>query len=308
MATLELVGLLSGNSDWQCKHIARNIVLDCNLNPPGFDHPDLITCGKRFESEQTGKLDSFIKPKIGIMNYYAKSNEIGYLRRLLETIALDAKKDGSFTTTPSDDKYEDFTVVTYLSCRDFAEYWLYPKRKMDEDDVKKEVEGFFEKASPGDFGKDWQRKYFEGLERGYYLMGEDRVVWVTKGNESSPHRKDELSSLSPSDKAAKVVRLMGLEGYETDVILKQKVGLIALTYKIPMKSLYIPNIIDARFGPYFFPGYVNEEHGRVASLNSSSESPYERDAGNSDVLEWVHRSFPLKDIGYEIGVDLVGYF
>ncbi|MBF0566993.1 MAG: hypothetical protein HQK89_17345 [Nitrospirae bacterium] len=96
--------------------------------------------------------------------------------------------------------------------------------------------------------------------------------------------------------------------YDNDKDRKTHVGIMALTYEISYKTLFIPNILAASFSPYFFPGYSSCQHGCVASLDEDYSPPYERCEENSAVREWVHDNLAIGDLISEPLVELVGYF
>ncbi|MBF0566994.1 MAG: hypothetical protein HQK89_17350 [Nitrospirae bacterium] len=192
-------------------------MLDCNLNPPGFDHPDLSTCGKRFKD--VDKLDEFIKKECDMaeLSSYVKESKIRDLRRLLEHIARAARSELGFGSEVSGGDDKVFKVVRYVSCKVFADHFISSNRGTNStsgyDEVMETIDDFIKGLHDRyDDHKTYDDKslnpdFLTGLKKSTLLALEGSVVWVTGGSQKAPHKWPYVLSLDESERAAEVVRL-----------------------------------------------------------------------------------------------------
>ena len=67
---------------------------------------------------------------------------------------------------------------------------------------------------------------------------------------------------------------MGLAGYDGAEDRRDKVGLVAATYSLDPRDLEVPTVLHGFDNPCFFPGFQQEDQGRVASLDEESRAPW----------------------------------
>ncbi len=294
--------------EWRLRHLARNLVLDCHgLDQPV--HPDLETCGRRLDEEAERRLDELageLAPRLAEIEARNASWDDTWsaIRRALE-VAGQRFRDRS--PSPPAASGRQSQLVRYLDCRAVYEHWLYPGPGLDPGathprEIRRGIEAIFRRAD--------DRVAADSLApaasaASIMLTAPGRVVWVT-ADDPAPHRRPALADLEPPDRALAIFRLIALPGYDGVEDRREKVGLIAATYTFDARGLRVPTVLQALDNPYFFPGYRLDDHGRVASLDDDSRCPWQRDASNSTIVEWVHENASLLTAQPEL--ELVGYF
>ncbi len=312
MAGSELESLIGSwwrRPEWQLRHVARNLLLDC----PGIDqpeHPDLETCGCRLDADAERRLDELaadLAPKLAEIEDRSASWADAWIdiQRQLQTAGRRFRRRSPASSLGDDPRLR---MVRYVDCRGVYEHWLYPGPVAGDPggahaiEVRRAIEAVLRR---GRRHVDWSSMAPTATAGSILLTAPGRVVWVT-ADDPAPHERPDLAGMTLGERALATLRLAGLPGYDGIEDRREKVGLVAATYAFDPRDLRVPTVLHALDSPYFFPGYRREDHGRVASLGEDFGSPWRRDSANSTVVEWVHENASLVTVQPEL--ELVGFF
>lgn len=307
-ATSEIRALVASwwtRPEWELRHLARNLVLDCpSLDDPG--HPDLPTSGNRLDADAERQLDEAagrLGPRLADIESRSTSwveTWSGFGRELQKEGRRLCRSCGAAPATDPRGR-----LVRYVDCRAVYQHWLSPASpgtEPDLDEIRRGIEFVLE--HPRRF-REWSSMGPTINAASLFLSPPGRIAWLTPDT-PAPHQRPELATLAEVEKAVAVVRLMGLPGYHGEEDRREKVGLVAATCELDPRALLVPTVLHALENPYFFPGYQREAHGRVASLDDEYRSPWQRDDASSTVTEWIHENVSLAKAVPDL--ELVGFF
>lgn len=300
LETGNLVALLASwwsHSQWQVRHLARNVRLECpGLTSPA--HPNCGDCGGRLSPEAVSHLNQLAQKMMDRL-LFEEGTEHSWdeiweeVREDLAEIGATARKRlfGAPPLKPLSSAVRQIKVIRYVACRTVYRYWLGESPDAGPKRIQEVCSELVRRS---------------GLVAQLNLLTKDgSMVWVTEGSQP-PHRQPEINTLEQAERAERVARLMGLSGYDQPEDRRENVGLMAVSYDIAWANLRPPTVFDALDNPYFFPGYRDKDHGCVASLNTDFSSPWERTEKNSKIPEWVHENEPVP--GVKPKIEVVGFF
>ncbi len=304
----DLEGLVAAwwrRDEWQLRHLARNLVLDCpSLSGPA--HPDLGTCGDRLATAAEAGLNAIAARTARRLR--EEERRSSSWDRAWGTVANLLGQEGrrlrrSTAARSVDDP--SVGLVRYLDCSSVFQYWLYPgssspgSHSPRPDQVRRAIESLLQR--PQAF-RDWSSRV---PVASMGLGPKGSAVWLTS-KDPAPHQRPEIVALPDREKALAVVRLLGLPRYHGPKDRRRRVGLIAATCTVDRRNLLVPTVLHALDNPHFFPGFKHEARGRTASLDHQLDAPWQRDVDNSKIPEWVYDDVTLASAQPDL--ELVGFF